>query len=79
MVAEGNCEEASLEELWQLSMYLIASFQKIQNLVLSGPPLISQREIFPEKLLLLFALSARMQYPLFEDHPSQRDLNVTFL
>ena len=50
-----------------------------QNSVLSGPPLISQREIFPEKLLLLFALSARMQYPLFEDHPSQRDVTVTFL
>ena len=78
-MAEGNCEEASLEELWQLSIYLIASFQKVQNSVLSGPPLISQREIFPEKLLLLFSLSARMQYSLFEDHPSQRDLNVTFL
>ena len=49
------------------------------KLVLSGPPFISQREIFPEKLLLLFALSACMQYPLFEDHPSQRDVNVTFL
>ena len=45
-VAEGNCKEASLEELWQLSMYLIASFQKVQNSVLSGPSPVSREKYF---------------------------------
>ena len=64
-VAEGNCEEASLEELWQLSMYLIASFQKVQNSVLSGPPPISREKYF-WKAVVIASLRDRLWHLYLE-------------